>query len=374
MTPRTHLLSFDRRVVLGLFGLYVAIGLWLGSTAFLELRGSGYDISWTRPFVWELTGALSSFVLCFLPLFALRAVRWPAGNVTPLTVVRFLVPHALACVVYDVLHVSLMFGARMVIYPAAGWGPYDIHPLAYRLPMEWQKDTLSYLVTAVAIGAWQLALERRQVQLRTAALATELRQAQLAALSAQLQPHFLFNALNTVSALMYEDLPRTDRLIADLGQLLRAGLDAEASPCWSLASERDHTARYVEVMLARLGDRLEVSLEVESGALACPVPRFTLLRLVENSIKHNEDTAGRTLHVRAVARVDGDMTRLRVEDDGRGFAEGGSSSSKRGAGVGLANLRRSVTLLHGDRGRVESGEVVPHGAFVEVHMPRPDAS
>ena len=357
-------------MVLGLFGLYVGIGLWLGSTAFLELRGSGYDISWGRPFVWELTGALSSFVLFFLPLLASRAVRWPAGNVTPLTVARFLAPHALACVAYDLLHVTLMFGARLVIYPAVGWGPYDTHPLAYRLPMEWQKDTLSYLVTAAAIGAWQLALERRQVQLRTAALATELRQAQLAALSAQLQPHFLFNALNTVSSLMYEDLPRTDRLIADLGQLLRAGLDAEASPSWSLESERDHTARYVEVMLARLGDRLEVSLEVESGALGDPVPRFTLLRLVENALKHNEDTAGRTLHVRAVARIDGGMTRLRVEDDGRGFGGDGAGVWNGSTGVGLANLRRSVALLHGERGRVESGDVVPHGAFVEVHLPR----
>jgi LytS/YehU family sensor histidine kinase len=137
-----------------------------------------------------------------------------------------------------------------------------------------------------AIGIGQAIGAHREAQ-----LTTELRDAQLRALVGQLNPHFLFNALNTISAVMYTDLALTDRLLADLGQLLRAGLASDAGPTWSLADERVHTEHFLAAMLARFGDRLSVAWRVDDQAAVAQLPRFTLQLLVE-------------LDVADVARVD----------------------------------------------------------------------
>jgi LytS/YehU family sensor histidine kinase len=130
--------------------------------------------------------------------------------------------------------------------------------------MEAMKDLITYALIAVAFLVWRMWREREAERLRQAQLETELREAQLRQLTGQLDPHFLFNALNTVSSLMYEDLLRTDALLSDLGQLLRSGLERRG-PTWGLAEEAEHLQRYGALLLARFGDRL--SLSADLGAL-----------------------------------------------------------------------------------------------------------
>jgi LytS/YehU family sensor histidine kinase len=209
------------------------------------------------------------------------------------------------------------------------------------------------------LHAWE---ERQQAALRAAQLEAQLAEARLQALAAQLDPHFLFNALNTVSAVMYEDLGRTERLLSHLGQLLRAAL-APGGPTWELAEECAHAGRYAELLQARFGDRLAVAWEVAPGLERARVPRFAIQTLIENAVKHNQERlAPLTVRVRAGC-ADGRL-RIEVEDDGQGFGPAPAS------GRGLARLEETLRLLGGERAALERSASPSGGARVALTLPR----
>lgn len=338
-------------------GLLLANGLWRAVTVTLDLRASGYATPMAKPMVWELSSALVVWALLLLVQSVVlnapwKRVRWP----------RFLSLHAAGCVLFWGLHVAGMWTLRIWVYRVAGWGPYDYGETLPRVAMEGFKDIISFAVLALLFHLLEVRRARQARDLAAARLETELREARLQALSAQLDPHFFFNALNTLSALMYEDLPKTDRLISALGQMLRDGLEAEG-PTWSLEKELGHLRHYLAFAEARFGDRLQVEQAIAPDLGRLPVPRFALQRLVENALKHNEATPGRVLHVRIEARVEGDIARLSVQDDGAGFLQG------HGGGLGLDNLRRSLALLHGDEAKLATGDASGGGALVSLSLP-----
>lgn len=359
-TPAWRWPRIQRRPALAMLGLMTAIGLWLGCTAWLSIQASGDTIPWSRPLLWELTGALAVYPL--IPILLTAALNAPHPRIGW---ARFLGIHAAAFALYTGLHVLLMASSRNVLYPLLGWGQYDYGDLTYRVPMEAQKDIIVYTVSIsilVLIQAWR---DRQARALREARLETELRQARLQALVGQLDPHFLFNALNTVSALVYEDPARTDKLVSALALLLRASLESGARPTWPLRDERAHTERFLALMQARFGARLTVRWEQAPDLDATEVPRFALQVLAENALKHNRDRA-EPLELRLRAQRDGAQLVLEVEDTGRGF---GGDSPARGSGLGLANLAQALALLHGDGGRLERGAGPEGGARVTLRMP-----
>ncbi|WP_239470616.1 sensor histidine kinase [Archangium violaceum] len=346
--------------MLALFGLLLAMGLWQGSAVRLNLLGDGSRQPWSRPFLWELTGSLSAW-LC-LPIIRVAVLNAPGPRVGW---ARFLGLHGVAFLLYTALHITVMVGSRHLLYPWLGWGAYEYGPLVFRVPMEVQKDLIGYAVVATVWSFLDTMRERQARALHAARLEGELRTAQLQSLTGQLNPHFLFNALNTVSAVMYEDLSRTDRLLSDLGQLLRASLE-HAGPTWTLAEERTHTQRFVDILTARFGERLRVRWEVAPGLEPVQVPRFALQTLVENAVKHNQDRR-EPLEVRIRARGEGGGWALEVEDTGRGLGE---PSPAGGTGVGLEHLTRVLALLHGERARLERGSGPEGGARVTLLLPR----
>lgn len=310
-------------------------------------------------YFWELTGTLSVFTWSWIPIATAKNASRPAGRWA-----RFLAIHLAGYVVFTALHTVLMIGVRVALYPVIGWGRYHYGGTAFRLPMEWHKALLAYVLLAVGYGLVSSWRDGQRRALRQAQIETELRDAQLRALVGQLNPHFLFNALNTISAVMYIDLARTDRLLADLGQLLRAGLAGEARPTWSLDEERVHTEHFVAVMLARFGDRLTIRWAVDDGACATQVPRFTLQLLVENAIKHNQDARG-PLEISIAARRADTRVELEVADNGRGFGP----SPVAGPGTGLATLRRALELCHGPATTLELDRAPDGGARVRLTLP-----
>lgn len=353
------------RPALALLCLFVAIGLWQGSAVRFALLGNGSAEPESRPFLWETSGALA-FWLC-LPIIQTAVLNAPGPRVGW---ARFLGVHAAMFPVFATVHIAIMVSSRHVLYPLLGWGAYEYGPLAFRIPMEAQKDLITY---SGASALWSMvnAWRARQSQvLRAAQLESELKEARLQSLTGQLDPHFLFNALNTVSAVMYEDLGRTDRLLSDLGQLLRASLDS-TGPTWTLAEERAHTDRYAGLLAARFGERLQVRWDIAPGLDRAPVPRFALQTLVENAVKHNQDRPG-ALEVRIRAHVNGAGAgagggwKLEVEDTGRGLAE---PSPAAGPGIGLAHLGRILVLLYGEQARLERGSGPEGGARVTLHLP-----
>ncbi len=336
---------------------FLVNALRLAATVALDLRASGSRTPWTEPLVWELTSAV--IVWALLPLAQAVALNAPWKRVAwP----RFLAFHLGGAVLFWMVHVAWMWGSRIVLYRLLGWGAYDYGSLAFRAPMEGLKDLLGFAALAAVFHAVESRRERQARELAAARLESELREARLQALSAQLDPHFLFNALNTLSAVMYEDLEKADRLFADMGAMLRDGLAAEG-PTWPLEQELAHLAHYLAFVEARFGDRVAVDLRIEAGLGSLEVPRFALQRLVENALKHNADAVGRVLRVAVEARREEGAVRLAVSDDGAGFAPGGAN------GVGLENLRRSLELLHDARARLETANAPGGGARVAMILP-----
>jgi two-component system, LytTR family, sensor kinase len=345
-----------------MLGVGVVLGVWQGVTVVLAMRNDDNATPWLEPMVWEVTGSLAAAACMWIPMAAvLNAPRPSAWR-------RFAGTHLAAYALFAAAKTPIMLGARYVLYPLVGWGAYCYSFWAGHLAMEAMKDALAYGVIATGYSLYRASRERQARALREAQLVSELREARLLALHGQLEPHFLLNALNTISSVMFEDLTRTDRLLADLGAVLRAGFDA-AHPTWRLADERAHAARYVALLEARFTDRLRVTWDVPAAALAIDVPRFALQLLIENAVKHNQDRP-EVLAVKVSARRDGGALDLIVEDDGRGFT---SPSPARGARRGLRHLEEVLALLYGEEGALARDEIAGGGARVRVRVPAPRA-
>lgn len=206
------------------------------------------------------------------------------------------------------------------------------------------------------------ARERREAELEAS-----LADARLQALSGQLRPHFLFNALHGVSTLMHRDVDAADEMLSELSALLRTSLERDGVQEVPLAEELATARHYVEIMRARFGDRLAVEEEVDARARDALVPHFVLQPLVENAIEHGiaRDPGAGRIWIRA--RADGGHCTIVVADDGPGPA-GGSEAAVR-EGVGLTNTRRRLAALYGDAATLVlcPGEV--RGTEVVVRIP-----
>jgi len=179
-----------------------------------------------------------------------------------------------------------------------------------------------------------------------------------------LQPHFLFNALNTVSSVMYDDPRKADSMIARLGDLLRRSIsDAEAQEV-PLEREIETLELYLDVMRQRFEDKLQVDVRMDEEVRRALVPHLLLQPLVENSIKHGVDPRSHGVSVTITAARQGEATRIAVRDSGRGLPAGGVRK-----GTGLANTAERLERLYGERQRLalENGE--GGGALVTVDVP-----
>ncbi len=352
--------SIHGGVALVLFLSAVALGMWKGSTVALEMQVGGDTTPWSRPMLWEITGGIAGWAVLWIPMaFVLNFPR-PEGRW-----LRFFGFHLLGWWLYWAVKSVLMLTPRFLLYRVFEWGRYSYPDLPRHLAMEAMKDLLSYTLVALAYLAWRMWREREEERLRKLQLEAELRDAQLRQLTGQLDPHFLFNALNTVSSLMYEDLARTDALLTDLGQLLRASLERRG-PTWSLGEEEEHLGRYSALLLARFGDRLAVDVRIDPSIRKVQVPRFCLQRLLENAVKHNQDRAV-PMQVWIGAEKEGVGVRLQVSDNGEGFKS--ESNALTGDGHGLRGLKEVLNLLHGTRATLALGARPGGGAEITFYLP-----
>jgi signal transduction histidine kinase len=203
---------------------------------------------------------------------------------------------------------------------------------------------------------WERALHASRLE-------AGLARAQLQMLKAQLQPHFLFNTLNTISALIHTDVELADRTVARLGDLLRLSLDHLGDDDSSLRRELGFLQAYLEIEQVRFGPRLRVEIDVEPGVQGAVVPCLLLLPLVENAIRHGIGRKAGPGRVVVRARRAGRRLRLQVEDDGPGlpryFREG----------IGLRNTRARLQQLHGDDHVVALRGGANGGVCVTVELP-----
>jgi two-component system, LytTR family, sensor kinase len=226
----------------------------------------------------------------------------------------------------------------------------------------WLAQSLGWnLITFFMIaGVFHAALyynDLRARQLREADLEARLARSELNVLRMQLQPHFFFNALHTVSALMVSDVPTAHRVLAALSDLVRSSLDHTAQQEIPLRDELEFVNRYVEIQRARFRDRLSVEIDIADGALDAMVPSLVLQPLVDNAIRHGIEAHRRRgqIWIRAV-HENGTLV-LTVRDNASPeLASPSSSALPRAApGIGLFNLGARLAQLYGSAHAFSAG-------------------
>ena len=202
--------------------------------------------------------------------------------------------------------------------------------------------------------------ERRSVELREAATRAELR-----ALQAQVQPHFLFNALNALAYLIETDPPAAQRFTERLADMLRYTVEAGQRPAALLSDEIAFVEDYLGVARERYENAFEFKYDGDPALLSATVPPLLLQPLVENSLKYGVDPHGAALHLTLTARRAAGALELEFADDGKPHGNGGP-----GLGVGLENLEQRVRRFAGAGARVESGSRDGGGFVVRMRWPQ----
>jgi two-component system, LytTR family, sensor kinase len=222
-----------------------------------------------------------------------------------------------------------------------------------------------YWVILAVCHAFDYYEKFHERELRAAELEKRLAQARLQALQSQMNPHFLFNTLHTISALMHKDVEAADRMVMKLSDLLRRALDNTDAHEVPLKQEIDFLERYLEIEKTRFGERLRVDMEIAPDTLRAAVPNLVLQPLVENAIRHGIERHARPGKIILRARRRESQLELEVQDNGAGFPAGGPQRE----GIGLANTRSRLQQLYGAEQRFELQNVPAGGLLARVVIP-----
>ena len=215
------------------------------------------------------------------------------------------------------------------------------------------------------IKYYQEAQEQTEQTLKATAAA---HQAQLKMLRYQLNPHFLFNTLNAISTLILDRKNETANLaVTRLSDFLRYSLDNDPMKRVTLRQELDALDLYLEIEKVRFGDRLQVSREVEAGALDALVPSLILQPLIENAIKYAVTPREEGGAIRITAKVHGGKLLFTIADDGPGLNS--SKNSGKSSGVGLKNTRERLKQLYGESQAFTLAPNDPHGLVITINIP-----
>jgi hypothetical protein len=339
----------------GYFLAWLGIGLWLGINVVIGHRNSGSDIAAWEPMTWELSSALVMAVLA-IAVFRFER-RHPLSGSDWL---RRLPLHVPAAILFSLAHTLGMVGIRKVVYALMGTR-YEFGDPLLGFAYELQKDLITYALIVGFCVAWRALRARRERELTLVQLERDLGQARLAQLTAQIEPHFIFNTLNAISNRMHEDVEAADRMIAALAVLMRVALSETGEARVRVVDDVVWLERYFELMRERFRGKLETHVSLDPAARNARIPRLLLQPLVENAFEHGL-ASGRG-RVDVTIAVDGDCLRCVVADDGRGLAPGYSP------GVGLANVRHRLELLHPGQHRFSIAAGAVAGTRIEIELP-----
>lgn len=355
-----RLFPFVRRWWPALLGVGTAMGLlnftyfWLG-----DLVRAVPTSPWPT-LVEELTASYGAVIL--IPGVIWAALKWPLDRVGwP----GRLPAGVLAVLAYSALHTTWNAITRSALFPLFGWGAYDYGAMPLRYFMELPSDVVTCAIVIPAtylVNRWRGARER---ELAFSRLEARLAEARLSALRAQLQPHFLFNTLNAISSVMYDDPSAADTMMARLSDLIRQTMGADGGSTVALADELAMLDDYMALMGVRFGDRLTFEVDVPQTLRDREVPTLVLQPLVENALRYGTPEPPTPAKVRIGADMDGARLRLSVTDNGPGF----NGDTPEGTGVGLANTRARLEELYGDEAALRLESPAGGGARVVIEIP-----
>lgn len=235
-------------------------------------------------------------------------------------------------------------------------------------------DFLAALVFYCFILAFAQALnfyrQYREEELRASRLESQFARAELQALKMQINPHFLFNALHSISALQFEDAEAAQTMTARLGDFLRLTLDNSSTQIVSLSREIDFLKCYLDIERVRFGKRLTTDFEFAPETLEAQVPNLILQPLVENAIKHGTSKQAKAGLIRVGAKIVNGELRLEVADNGAGLTQNGNGANGLPHyGLGLSNVRERLRQLYGANHSFELKAAPEGGLLITISFP-----
>ena len=339
-------------MVAAALGLWGALVLLFAAPLALTSR-----VSWPQAVVFG--GSFWAAWLFFLPAVAWLSFRFP---IEQKRLFRHVALHLLACLL--VVGTSrVTFRAIDKVFPRALIS-VPLGPPGFRV-------ALDVLVYWSLVGVCQAIINFRRSQereRRAAELEASLTSAKLQALRMQINPHFLFNTLNSIAALVYINPRAADEMLGNLSELLRRSLDSMEEQEIPLAQELEFIGAYISIEQKRFGERLRVEESVPDELMKALVPALILQPLVENAIRHGIEPRRGPGLISIAAKQEGKHLHLIVRDDGRGLPGADSNSSGRG-GIGLANTEARLQGLYGRDHSFSFGRAEPQGCRVDIHLP-----
>ena len=355
------------------FGIAVIGATAVGLAEATQVRAggiiTGHPVDWMRSMTstmpsWYVLAALVPFIIWVAREFPLETISSP----------KTIAAHVVAAIVFSLVHLFI-----------SGWiSDYLLvrmsYPIAFAvnftrlLEMYFVGDFVQYFGIVGVYFAIEYSRRYREKEraaselaLKASRLESSLTRANLEALRMQLNPHFLFNTLNTVSVLALKgERQRVARMLSRLSDLLRLSLENDRQAI-SLREEIEFLERYLEIEQERFRDRLSIAMEIDDAALEASVPSLILQPIVENAVKYGFSQTIGPGSVTVQVHVRSNMLEIEVADTGPGFPP--SRAQCAGTGVGLANTRARLEQLYGSNFTLEMSNRPEGGALVKVRLP-----
>ncbi len=355
----SDLMTAPRWKIWGLvFAFWTLLAVTYTASSVMSMISEGETLNWIRPFTWNFANA-------YLWMLLTPVVTW-LGRQGSRSWGRFWAVHAPASILLAAAEVTLVLCVYWTLCgpptsrPDMTFGAFARMQFAYSFHLSW----LTYGVMLVVLRAIDSQRRLRDERVRNAQLETQLVQSQLQTLRVQLQPHFLFNTLNAISALALADPVQARQMIARLSDFLRLTLEERHAQQVPLSREMEFLDCYLGIQQVRFQDRLTTHLDVSLDTMRAMVPNMILQPLVENALRHGllDKTERGTLQI--ATRRDGDALVLRVDDDGIGLPPDGAKE-----GIGIGSTRARLDMLFGSAATVDMQRREEGGTRVELRFP-----
>jgi two-component system, LytTR family, sensor kinase len=355
--------SFWARAAL-LFGLWTLIGLVFTAQWYFAAFRSEQPVALSRALYvqmsWGYLWALATpLVLWLVRRFPIDKQNWRRNALTHLLTSTLLI-----FVVGIVGHIILYLN-----YGRAAGRPYLFQNSLRHAVNNYTEGMGVYLLIMFLAYAYSYYQRYRQGELRAAQLETQLSQAQLQALKMQLHPHFLFNTLHSISALLHRDTEAARKMITRLGDFLRLTLENSGTQEVTLKQEIEFLRCYLEIERIRFQDRLTTRVFVDPEVLDTRVPNLILQPIVENAIRHGVAPRSTPGEIEIRAKQEDGFLRIRIRDNGPGLPMNRTVDSLFKKGLGLMNTQTRLDRLYGDGHRFEIANDPSGGLAVTLKIP-----
>ena len=346
----------------GVFILY----LFIFSQLYVWIRWWNLRFTLSEALLWSLPDLFAWTVIIPLVVHVTRRFPVRSDNIVPRVVI-----HAVSAVIVSISVMAFLYFSDALLdwstlLGAPGTLLSDPHR---RYGVSFHTGIMIYGATVAITESVAYYSRFRERDLSASRLETQLVRSRLDALKAQLDPHFLFNTLNSISVLMRRDPDSAERMITNLSMLLRRSFSSSEGHMVTLEEELGFLQHYLDIQRIRFGDRLKFELDTTEVDLSMPVPGLLLQPIVENCIKYGYPHPDSCLKVSVRVRDVSDGIEIRISDSGPGFDVSAASS-----GVGTGHTKSRLKMLYPNGHRFEVDSKPGTGTVVRIWLATPDRS